>query len=83
MKNIDAFELTANLIKCPSVTPDEGGAITLLDDLLSQNGFECTRIERGGVSNFLRVGAVAITGAPLGLTVTRMLFPLAICCMEC
>ena len=58
MKNIDAFELTANLIKCPSVTPDEGGAITLLDDLLSQNGFECTRIERGGVSNlFARWGS--------------------------
>ena len=57
MKNIDAFELTANLIKCPSVTPDEGGAITLLDELLSQNGFECTRIERGGVSNlFARWG---------------------------
>ena len=58
MKNIDAFELTSNLIKCPSVTPDEGGAITLLDDLLSQNGFECTRIERGGVSNlFARWGS--------------------------
>ena len=58
MKNIDAFELTANLIKCPSVTPDEGGAITLLDNLLSQNGFECTRIERGGVSNlFARWGS--------------------------
>ena len=53
MKNIDAFELTANLIKCPSVTPDEGGAITLLDELLSQNGFECTRIERGGVRGSL------------------------------
>ena len=51
MKNTDAFELTANLIKCPSVTPDEGGAIRLLDELLSQNGFECTRIDRGGVSN--------------------------------
>ena len=58
MKNTDAFELTANLIKCPSVTPDEGGAITLLDELLSQNGFECTRIERGGVSNlFARWGS--------------------------
>lgn len=58
MKNIDPFELTANLIKCPSVTPDEGGAITLLDDLLSQNGFECTRIERGGISNlFARWGS--------------------------
>ena len=72
MKNIDAFELTANLIKCPSVTPDEGGAITLLDELLSQNGFECTRIERGGVSNlFARWGGgtatLARTSSVLGM----------------
>ena len=78
MKNIDAFELTANLIKCPSVTPDEGGAITLLDDLLSQNGFECTRIERGGVSNLFARWGSGNNGRTFGLTVTRMLFPLAI-----
>ena len=55
---IDPIRLTADLIKCPSVTPAEGGAITLLEDLLSANGFNCTRIERGGIHNlFARWGA--------------------------
>lgn len=55
---IDPIRLTADLIKCPSVTPAEGGAITLLEDLLSVNGFNCTRIERGGIHNlFARWGA--------------------------
>ncbi|WP_226780145.1 succinyl-diaminopimelate desuccinylase [Oceaniglobus trochenteri] len=47
----DAVALTADLIRCPSVTPEEGGAITLLQRLLEQAGFTCTRIERGGISN--------------------------------
>ena len=55
---LDPIRLTADLIKCPSVTPAEGGAITLLEDLLSANGFNCTRIERGGIHNlFARWGA--------------------------
>ncbi len=55
---IDPIQLTADLIKCPSVTPAEGGAITLLETLLSANGFTCTRIERGGIHNlFARWGA--------------------------
>ncbi len=54
---IDPVELTAALVRCRSVTPEEGGAITLLQDLLSANGFDCTRIERGGISNlFARWG---------------------------
>jgi len=53
----DPVDLTQKLIRCPSVTPEEGGAITLLEDLLSAGGFTCTRIERGGVSNlFARYG---------------------------
>lgn len=57
MKNIDPFKLTSDLIKCPSVTPEEGGAISLLMKLLTEHGFDCTRIERGGVSNlFARWG---------------------------
>lgn len=57
MKNIDPFKLTSDLIKCPSVTPEEGGAISLLTKLLTEHGFDCTRIERGGVSNlFARWG---------------------------
>ena len=47
----DPVSLTANLIRCPSVTPEEGGAIELLERLLEMNGFSCTRIIRGQVSN--------------------------------
>ncbi len=54
---IDPVELTAALVKCPSVTPEEGGALVLLETLLSQAGFECTRVDRGGISNlFARWG---------------------------
>lgn len=48
---IDPVTLTADLIRCPSVTPAEGGALDLLSDLLSANGFHCTRIPRGSVDN--------------------------------
>jgi succinyl-diaminopimelate desuccinylase len=48
---IDPVSLTAELIRCPSVTPEEGGAITLLERLLAPLGFACTRISRGGVEN--------------------------------
>ncbi|PWR02870.1 succinyl-diaminopimelate desuccinylase [Meridianimarinicoccus roseus] len=55
---IDPAELTARLVRCPSVTPEEGGALTLLEELLSAAGFECTRTDRGGVANlYARWGA--------------------------
>lgn len=53
MSNTDAAQLTAELIQCPSVTPAEGGALVLLDQKLSAAGFECTRVDRGGISNLL------------------------------
>lgn len=57
MPPVDAVSLTVDLIKCPSVTPVEGGALVLLEKLLSEAGFECTRVDRGGVSNlFARWG---------------------------
>lgn len=53
----DPIELTARLIRCPSVTPAEGGAISLLEALLGAAGFTCTRVDRGGISNlFARWG---------------------------
>ncbi|NOX73554.1 MAG: succinyl-diaminopimelate desuccinylase [Alphaproteobacteria bacterium] len=56
-KPIDPVALTADLIRCPSVTPIEGGAIVLLDKLLSKAGFTCTRVDRGDVANlFARWG---------------------------
>ncbi len=57
MSEIDAADLTADLIRCPSVTPNEGGALILLQGLLESAGFECTRVDRGDVSNlFARWG---------------------------
>ena len=54
---VDPAQLTADLIRCASVTPVEGGALTLLEDRLSSVGFTCTRVDRGGVSNlFARWG---------------------------
>ncbi|NOD49236.1 MULTISPECIES: succinyl-diaminopimelate desuccinylase [unclassified Ruegeria] len=53
----DPVQLTADLIRCPSVTPEEGGALELLDSVLTGAGFECTRVDRGGISNlFARWG---------------------------
>lgn len=53
MTKTDPAELTADLIRCPSVTPDEGGALVLLGDMLSNAGFEVTRADRGEVSNLV------------------------------
>ncbi|WP_425044814.1 succinyl-diaminopimelate desuccinylase [Primorskyibacter sp. S87] len=60
MTAIDPAKLTADLIRCPSVTPEEGGALELLEGLLSSAGFNCTRVDRGGVCNlFARWGGKA------------------------
>lgn len=57
ISNIDPVDLTAALVRCASVTPDEGGALVLLEQLLGDAGFTCTRVDRGGVSNlFARWG---------------------------
>ena len=53
----DPVALTAALIRCPSVTPEEGGTMAVLTNLLSKAGFECHRVDRGGVANlFARWG---------------------------
>lgn len=55
--SVDPVELTADLVRCPSVTPEEGGALALLQERLGAAGFECTRVDRGGVANlFARWG---------------------------
>ncbi len=53
----DPVALTRKLIQCPSVTPEEGGALVLLQGVLEEAGFECHRVDRGGISNlFARWG---------------------------
>lgn len=55
---IDPIALTADLIRCPSVTPVEGGALQILDKLLSDGGFETWRVDRAGTPNlYARWGA--------------------------
>jgi succinyl-diaminopimelate desuccinylase len=56
----DPVALTAALIRCQTVTPAEGGALTLLEGLLSGAGFTCTRVDRNGTPNlYARWGAKA------------------------
>ena len=53
----DPAALTADLIRCPSVTPEEGGALALLEARLGAAGFTCARADRNGVANlFARWG---------------------------
>ena len=55
---IDPADLTAALIRCNSVTPAEGGALVLLQNLLESADFTCTRVDRGGIANlYARWGA--------------------------
>ena len=57
MPSIDPVALTADLVRCPSVTPADAGALDVLHTLLSDAGFECTWADRGGIRNlFARFG---------------------------
>jgi len=54
---LDPVQLTADLIRCPSVTPAEAGALVLLERVLTEAGFACTRVDRGVTANlFARWG---------------------------
>ncbi len=53
----DPVALTAALVRCRSVTPDAADAMRLLAGRLGEAGFDCTRVDRGGVPNlFARFG---------------------------
>ena len=47
----DTIELAKRLIACRSVTPDDGGALDLIEARLVKAGFTCERIERPPVKN--------------------------------
>ncbi len=47
----DPVDLTRALIRCPSVAPEDGGAIPMLQDMLEKAGFRCNRPDRGGILN--------------------------------
>lgn len=54
---VDPVDLTAALVRCPSVTPADEGALDILHELLSDAGFTCAWADRGGIRNlFARWG---------------------------
>ena len=62
----DSIALTQALIRCPSVTPEEGGALHLLHGLLQQAGFEChlVRFYESGTPDIDNLYARIGTGSP-------------------
>jgi succinyl-diaminopimelate desuccinylase len=58
MPATDPVELTARLVRCASVTPANEGALESVEEVLSLAGFNCVRVDRGGICNlFARWGA--------------------------
>ena len=58
MSGIDPVTLTADLVRCPSVTPADAGALDILAQLLGNAGFDLAWADRGGIRNlFARWGA--------------------------
>lgn len=66
---IDPVDLTAELVRCASVTPAEGGAITLLTERLTALGFTVTRCDRNGIANIhARIGDEGANGPVFGFS---------------
>jgi len=52
MRNaLDAVELTRDLIRRPSVTPADAGAMDIVEQALSDHGFVCRRMKFGEIEN--------------------------------
>ena len=42
--DFDSIALTQSLVKCPSVTPKDEGALQIIEDHLKNLKFDCTRL---------------------------------------
>lgn len=64
--NLDPVHHARKLIQCKSVTPDEGGALDYLQDVLSEAGFTCHRLPftEAGTADVDNLYARYGTGAP-------------------
>ncbi|MDZ4375022.1 MAG: succinyl-diaminopimelate desuccinylase [Phenylobacterium sp.] len=57
---IDAVELTRDLIRRPSVTPADAGAMDVVEQTLAQLGFACRRMRFGEIENlYARYGTAS------------------------
>jgi len=57
---IDAISLAQDLLRCPSVTPDDAGCLDLVESWLNPLGFMCHRLPFGKVDNlYARLGTAS------------------------
>ncbi|GAB5431015.1 MAG: succinyl-diaminopimelate desuccinylase [Epibacterium sp.] len=63
---VDPVKLTADLVRCQTVTPEEGSALKLLSALLSEHGFQCQRIDRNGIPNLFAIWGEDRNGRTFG-----------------
>ena len=55
---INSVNLTSELVKCPSVTPDDAGTFKLIKELYKNTDFKIYEINKNGIKNlFLRWGS--------------------------
>lgn len=66
MPAIDPVELTARLVRCASVTPANDGALEIVEEVLSQAGFNCAWADRGGIRNLFARWGVKGNGKAFG-----------------
>ncbi len=60
MAALDPISLAQALIRCPSVTPDDAGALDVLAQALAPLGFECHRLRFDDIDNlYARIGTAA------------------------
>ena len=52
---LSALDVSKELIRCPSVTPNEAGCFNILKEILSQAGFHCQEINRNQTKNLWAV----------------------------
>ena len=62
----DPLKITADLIRCKSITPHDDGAIDLLKTILSNAGFSCSLVDRGGISNLFAIWGAERNGKTFG-----------------
>jgi succinyl-diaminopimelate desuccinylase len=65
MSSANPSAILQELIRCPSVTPHEAGALDYLQSLLGAAGFECERLKFDDVDNlFARIGSKSGSNGP-------------------
>ena len=65
----DPVALTQALIRCPSITPEDAGALDVVEDVLARLGFRCHRLTfaTAGLAHAASPDLVFDAGLRLGL----------------